>query len=80
MSKHKYKIPNAPFGWRNEIVMVRDENEQRALRIARPMLAQGATLDAIATRLNAAGLTNRRGHPYTASSVQVIKRALEQML
>lgn len=74
--KHQYRVPNAPLGWRYVPVMVRDQDELRAIEIVQSM--PGVSMRKIADALNAAGITNRRGEPFTHGSVQTILKALSK--
>ena len=68
--------PHPPFGYRYELALVPEPNEQRALRIVAAMTAAGRGPTAIAAELNAAGLRNRKGGSYTKGSIRNIQLIL----
>ena len=67
------RVGNVPYGWRADAdgKLQRDEAEQRAMKLARRLRAEGKTLRAIADALREAGHTPRTGKKW---HVQVVKR------
>lgn len=55
--------------------LVQDAAEQRVLQLVRELRAQGMTLKAIAARLEAQGVLNRKGRPYHLVAVGEMLRA-----
>ena len=66
--KNRFSLAQPPFGWRYERVLVMHDGEQRALEIVRQMDGR-ASLREIAEAINATGLRNRMGRPFTHGSV-----------
>lgn len=65
------------MGEDGEIIV--DAREQRVLRIVEEQFRQGEGTSAIARTLNAAGLTNRNGNPFTPQMVtKYVKRLKER--
>lgn len=75
---HRYHHPHPPFGYRYDLTLVREEGEQMALCIVARMTADGRGPTAIAAALTDAGLTNRKGRPYTKGSVSNLQRIFQR--
>ena len=78
MAKHRYRMPQLPFGWRYQIEPVEDSEERAAGHLAASMRSQGLSKQAIADELNRQGYTNRRGEPYTNGSINAILAAVRR--
>jgi len=70
LSRGEYIGGDAPYGWRRDGgQLVPREDEQAVVRQARALRGQGASLRAIATRLEVHGYHSRTGKPFAAAQV-----------